>query len=531
MGNKTQGVHLVAVEQHVHLHQLGGMIALQLIVQGGIAFGPGLQGIEKIVDDLIDGHGVVELHQVGVQILHIPELRPPLLTHGHDVAHIVRRRDDGHLGIGLPGLQNGPGVRVVVGIVHVDHRAVGLGNLIDHRGQGGDEVQAELPLQPFLNDLHVEHPQKAAPEAEAQSHGGLRLEGQGGVVELELLQGVPQVGILGAVLGVDAAVDHGLGGAVAGQGLGRRSLGSGDGVAHPGVLHVLDGGGKIAHLPGDELPAGLHADGQQVAALQHLVLGARGHQLDRHPRPDGPLHHPEVDDDPPVGVVLAVEDQGPEGGPGIALGGGHVGYDILQHRRDVDAHLGGDFRRVLGGQADDVLDLILHLPGIGGGQVDLVDDRQDLQIVLHGQVGVGQSLGLDALGGVHNEQGALAGRQGPGHLIVEVHMARGVDQVELIALAVPGLVGQPDRPCLDGDAPLSLQVHVVQQLALHLPLGYGVARLDQPVGQRGLAVVNVGDDAEISNLRLVGQSLHLSVCMPWPDGAIGRPPGGRPSGG
>ena len=52
-------------------------------------------------------------------------------------------------------------------------------------------------------------PQKAAAEAEAQGHGGLRLKGQGGVVELQLFQRVPQVGILGAVLGVDAAVDHG----------------------------------------------------------------------------------------------------------------------------------------------------------------------------------------------------------------------------------------------------------------------------------------------------------------------------------
>ena len=118
------------------------------------------------------------------------------------------------------------------------------------RGQGGHQVQVELPLQPLLDDLHVEHAQKAAPEAEAQGHGGLRLEGQGGVVELELFQGVPQVGIFAAVLGVDAAVDHGLDRPVAGQGLRRGVLRAGDGVAHPGVLHVLDGGGEIAHLAG-----------------------------------------------------------------------------------------------------------------------------------------------------------------------------------------------------------------------------------------------------------------------------------------
>ena len=37
---------------------------------------------------------------------------------------------------------------------------------------------------------------------------------------------------------------------------------------------------------------------------------------------------------------------------------------------------------------------------IGGGQVDLVEDRDDLQVVLHREVQVGQRLRLDALSGV-----------------------------------------------------------------------------------------------------------------------------------
>ena len=178
-------------------------------------------------------------------------------------------------------------------------------------------------------------------------------------------------------------------------------------------------------------------------------------------------------------------------------------YDVLQHRVDVDALLGGDLGGVHGLQADDVLDLLFHPGRVGGGQVDLVDDRADLQIVLQGQVGVGQGLGLDALGGVHHQHRPLAGGQGAGDLVVEVHMARGVNEVELIVLPVLGAVGQPDGPGLDGDAPLPLQVHVVQQLGLHVPRGYGVALLDEPVGQRGFAVVNVGDNGKIADFGLV----------------------------
>ena len=53
---------------------------------------------------------------------------------------------------------------------------------------------------------------------------------------------------------------------------------------------------------------------------------------------------------------------------------------------------------------------------------------------------------------------------------------------------------------LDGDAPLALQVHAVEHLLAHVPLGDGVGHLQDAVGQRGLPVVDVGDDAEIADV-------------------------------
>jgi hypothetical protein len=51
--------------------------------------------------------------------------------------------------------------------------------------------------------------------------------------------------------------------------------------------------------------------------------------------------------------------------------------------------------------------------GLGAGQVDLVQARDQLQARLDGEVGVGDRLGLDALGGVDDEQRALAGGERP----------------------------------------------------------------------------------------------------------------------
>ena len=440
---------------------------------------------------------------MGVQILHILELAAAILTHGHDVAHVVLRGDDGHLDIRLLRVLNGAGVRVVMGVIYLDHGSVGLVDVVDDGGQGGDKIQIELPLQTLLNDLHVEHTEEAAAEAEAQRNGGFRLEGQGGVVELELLQRVPQVGVLAAVLRVDTAVDHGLGGTVAGQRLGGGGGGVGDGVAHLRVLHVLDAGGEVAHLAGLQAVRRLVADGLEVAALQNGVLRAGRHQADGLPLADGALLDAEVDHHAQIGVVLAVEHEGLQGGFGVALGGGDVLHHVLQHGVDVDAQLGGDLRGVQRGESDDVLHLLLCLHGVGGGEVDLVEHRQDLQVVIHGKVGVRQRLRLYALGGVHHQQRALARRQRAADLVVEVHVTRRVDEVQGIRLAVGGGIEDPDGAGLDGDAPLPLQIHIVQQLVFHLPLRHGVALFQQAIRQRGFTMVDVGDDGEVADVGLV----------------------------
>ena len=114
--------------------------------------------------------------------------------------------------------------------------------------------------------------------------------------------------------------------------------------------------------------------------------------------------------------------------------------------------------------------------------------------MLHGKIGVGQGLGLHALGGIHHQNSALTGRQRAGNLVVEVHVTRRIDQVQSIDFPILGLVVHTDGTGLDGDAALPLQVHVVQELRFHLALLHSAADLDHPVRQRGLAVIDVGND-------------------------------------
>ena len=173
---------------------------------------------------------------------------------------------------------------------------------------------------------------------------------------------------------------------------------------------------------------------------------------------------------------------------------------------DALAGLAGHAHRVIGGDGELVLDLQLDLVGMRGGEVDLVDGGHDVEVRVHGEVRVGDRLRLDALRGVDDEHGALAGRQRAGDLVGEVHVPRRVDEVELVGLPVVGRVGDAHRVALDGDAALALDVHRVEQLRLHIALGHGVGELEDAVGDGRLAMVDVGDDGEVPD---VGDALCI----------------------
>jgi hypothetical protein len=125
-------------------------------------------------------------------------------------------------------------------------------------------------------------------------------------------------------------------------------------------------------------------------------------------------------------------------------------------------------------------------------------------VVLEGLVGVGQRLGLDPLGGVDEQHHALAGGQAAAHLVAEVDVAGGVDQVDGVALPV-----HPDVLGLDGDAPLALDVHRVEVLLAHVAGVDRAGQLEDAVRQRRLAVVDVGHDAEVSNRCESSYLVHL----------------------
>ena len=240
------------------------------------------------------------------------------------------------------------------------------------------------------------------------------------------------------------------------------------------------------------------------------MRGVAGHHAHLHAALQVAVVDAHQDHDAEIGVVPAVHEKRLERLFGLALRRRQALDQGLQHLDDAGTGLRRNGQGVGAVDADDVGDLFADALRLGGRQVDLVEHRHDLVVGVDGQVGVGQGLRLHPLGGVDHQQRALAGGQRPAHLVGEVHVPGGVHEVEVIGLAVQRLIGKAHRLRFDGDAAFALDVHGIEHLLLHLARAQPAAHLDQAVGQGRLAVVDVGDDGEVADMRQVGHGRVLA---------------------
>ena len=135
----------------------------------------------------------------------------------HDGTRVLGRADDLGLEVGLLDTLDARGLGKILRAANVNHLAIGLVDVIVHRGARGNEVQVELTLQALLDDLHVQQAQEAHAEAKAQRHRRLGLPYQRRIVDVQLVESVTEVLVIFIVDGEQARVDHGLGLAIARQ--------------------------------------------------------------------------------------------------------------------------------------------------------------------------------------------------------------------------------------------------------------------------------------------------------------------------
>ena len=91
---------------------------------------------------------------------------------------------------------------------------------------------------------------------------------------------------------------------------------------------------------------------------------------------------------------------------------------------------------------------------------------------------------------------------------MEIDVPRRIDQVQFVDL----VAAQSSRMATARALmvmPRSLEIHIVQELFAQLAARNGTGLLDQPIGQRALAMVDVSDDAEISDVLTINSQNKL----------------------
>ena len=386
----------------------------------------------------------------------------------------------------------------------------------------------------------MQEAEEAAAEAEAEGLRGFRFPREGRVVELELFQRELELFVIARIGRVKAAEDHRLHFLEAGHGLGAGAFRQRNGVADLGVAQFLDVAAEEAHLARGKLihVAGL---GREHAEPDDFVGLLRGEQLDLVAFAERPVHDAEHDHDALIGVIPRVENECLERRVGVALGRGQALHNGFEHVWHAVAGLGADGQGLGAVQPDVFFNFGLHPLHVGTREVDFVEDRDDLVVVVKSEVDVGERLRLHALRGVHHQQRAFAGGQGARHFVVEVHVSGRVDEVQLIFLSVGSHIRDAHGLRLDGDAALAFQIHLVQVLLAGLALADDLGQLKDAVGKGGLAVVDMGDDAEIANMIQTGhgisciglrrlKSILISQNRAKVHAARPCPPGGRGEG-
>ena len=159
---------------------------------------------------------------------------------------------------------------------------------------------------------------------------------------------------------------------------------------------------------------------------------AIGHEANALALAHGSLHHAHQHDDAAIGVEPRIEDEGLQRRIGIPGGRRQAVDDGFEHFVHALAGLGAHWNRIGGVQPDGLLNGFLGADDVGRGQVDFVDDGNDFEAVVDGEVSVGEGLGFHALACVDHQQRAFAGGQRARDLVAEVDVAGGVDQVELV---------------------------------------------------------------------------------------------------
>ncbi len=163
-------------------------------------------------------------------------------------------------------------------------------------------------------------------------------------------------------------------------------------------------------------------------------------------------------------------------------------------------------------------DHLNRAPEVGAGAVHLVDEADARHVVLVRLAPHRLGLGLDTSNGVEHYNATVEDAQGALNLDREVDVSRGVNDVDLVAIPLSGRRGRRNR-----DAALALLGHPVHDGGAFVDFTNLVGTagvVKDPLSRRGLASVDVSNDADVTNVFYRVSTGHTVLPAVMYEGAV-----------
>ena len=153
-------------------------------------------------------------------------------------------------------------------------------NLVNNAGRCGDKIQVILSLQTLLDDLQMEKSKESAAETKSKGYRCLRLIEKGSIVELQLLQCIPKIPVLGTICRVKAAVNHRIYLLVSWQSFLAWAIVIGNGITYTGISYILNAGRNISNHSSGQLLTWNKLSGTKCTYFHYLFFHSGSHHMD-----------------------------------------------------------------------------------------------------------------------------------------------------------------------------------------------------------------------------------------------------------
>ena len=502
VNDEGKGVDGFTGKQDIELHQLRRFVAVEFVIERSIAAGAGLQFVEVVHDEFAKGDLPDHFDRVLRQVVHGNERAATRNGQVHDGTDVIGRNKDLGLEIRLLDVIDLGWIGHFLRRVKGDHLLVRFEDVILDRGCRAQQVKAEFALEALFDDLHVQKAQESDSESESECVRSFGFPDQGRIVEGQLFEGVFQLLVLIGIDRIQTGKNHWLDVAIAGQGFICWLGFQGDGVAHLDFGNILQTSDDIADIAVVQAVERLFLRRASANFLDKGV-GARCHHDDLIALANAAIDDAHEGDDTAIWVEIGVEDKGPERCVSVALGSRNVVHDGF--KKVVNTH--PRFRRaencVFSWDGQTVFDFRFDALRFGGGKIDFVDERDDLEVSVHRHHGISNGLSLDALRSIDYQDGAVACGKRAAYLVREVDVTRCVDEVELIRFAIIGGIHDANGLAFDGDSAFAFDVHTIQKLCAHVSFGHSAGLFEDTIRERGFAMIDVRNDRKVPDPRRI----------------------------